>query len=81
MISYWSLVAGECSHLLTSDSLALRDLGGAIVAELAATFPLPQAAPSADFVDVSGLVVASGDSTPMEIEVGAPHYILIPASA
>ena len=55
----------ECSHLVGSDSLALRELGGALAAELAATFPLPQTVSSSDFVDVA----ASGDSTPMEVEV------------
>jgi len=71
LVSCWSAAVSECGHLLATDSLALRDLGGAIVAELAATFPLPRAPPvPSDYVDVSRLAAAaSGSSTPVEVEV------------
>ena len=59
----------ECTHLLACDSLALRVLGGALLAEVAANFPLPAAATVAcggEYVDVGGI-----GSMPMEVEVGA----------
>ena len=58
----------ECTHLLACDSLALRVLGGALLAEVAANFPLPAAATVAcggEYVDVGGI-----GSAPMEVEVG-----------
>ena len=70
VVSFWSSVLDECTHLLVCDSLALRVLGGALLAEVAANFPLPAAAATVvacggEYVDVGGI-----ESAPMEVEVG-----------
>ena len=69
VVSFLSAAIAECGLLLSSDSLALRDLGGALAAELGASFPLPTRSSTeapGGFVKVEAV---SGDCTPMEVEV------------
>ncbi|GAX74187.1 hypothetical protein CEUSTIGMA_g1636.t1 [Chlamydomonas eustigma] len=54
VIAFWSCVMSECGVLLNSDSLALREMVGGLLAEVSATFPLPARAGGFEAMEVEG---------------------------